>query len=313
GLGGGLGLRKTGPAAVIDNEFRRNLANNALSGGGLGGACAIEGGYQNQPIMLQGNIFNDNSGSLTTDADPGSATSAIALIGDNLAAPDLPAIDLRNITIDRNRILGSGQNLPVDTPPNNFAISIQGADLFTITNNVIAGSTLGGIVAIHKLFDSEGNTFETRGAIHNNTFYANGDYGLWLLSRWTTSALSLVNNSIVSHTFGIEGEDLYGPAAPVTLSYTLFYSNSQEIGPDADDSITSTHTIVGNPQFLSPTAYDFHLMPNSAAIDAGDPAGVPPAPAVDIDGALRPYGPRVDVGAYEWQGQGALLPIIIKE
>ena len=23
---------------------------------------AIEGGYQNQPIMLQGNIFNDNSG-----------------------------------------------------------------------------------------------------------------------------------------------------------------------------------------------------------------------------------------------------------
>ncbi len=313
GLGGGLGLRKTGPAAVIDNEFRRNLANNALSGSGLGGACAIQGGYQNQPIMLQGNIFNDNSGSLSTDADPGSATSAIALIGDNLAAPDLPAIDLRNVTIDRNRILGSGRNLPVDTPPNNFAISIQGADLFTITNNVIAGSTLGGIVAIHKLFDSEGNTFETRGAIHNNTFYANGDYGLWLLSRWTTSALSLVNNSIVSHTFGVEGEDLYGPAAPVTLSYTLFYSNSQEIGPDADDSITSTHTIVGNPQFLSPTAYDFHLMPNSAAIDAGDPAGIPPAPAVDIDGALRPYGPRVDVGAYEWQGQGALLPIIAKE
>ena len=50
-----------------------------------------------------------------------------------------------------------------------------------------------------------------------------------------------------------------------------------------------------------------------AYLQHGDPAGVPPAPAVDIDGALRPYGPRVDVGAYEWQGQGALLPIIIKE
>lgn len=313
GLGGGLGLRKSGTIAVIDNEFRRNLANNALSGGGLGGACAIEGGYEDQPIVMQDNHFVDNSGSLATDADPGSATSAIALIGDNLAAPNLPAIDLRNITIDRNRILGSGRNLPVDSPPNNFAISIQGADLFTITNNVIAGSTLGGIVAIHKLFDIGGQTFETRGVIQNNTFYGNGDYGLWLLSRWPTSALSLVNNSIVSHTYGIEGNDLYGPADPVTLSYTLFYSNSQDIGPDADDSITSTHTIAGNPQFLNPAAYDFHLMPNSAAIDAGDPAGVPPAPAVDVDGAPRPYGPRVDVGAYEWHGQGAILPVIAKQ
>ena len=313
GLGGGLGLRESGTIAVIDNEFHRNLANNALAGSGLGGACAIEGGYGDRPIVIQDNHFVDNSGSLATDADPGSATSAIALIGDDLAAPQRDIIGLRNVTIDRNHILGSGRNLPVGTPPNNFAISIEGTDLFTITNNVVAGSTLGGILAIHKLFDSEGQTFETRGAVHNNTFYANGDYGLWLLNRWPTSALSLVNNSIVSHTFGVEGEDLYGPAAPVTLSYTLFYSNSQNIGPDADDSITSTHTIAGNPQFLNPVAYDFHLMPNSAAIDAGDPAGIPPAPAVDIDGAPRPYGPRVDVGAYEWQGQGALLPIIAKE
>lgn len=313
GLGGGLGLRQSGTIGIIDNEFRRNLANNALTGSGLGGACAIEGGYEDQPIWMQQNDFVDNSGSLATDDDPGTATSAIALIGDDLAAPDRQIIALRNVTIDGNRILGSGQNLPVDILPNNFAISIQGTDLFTITNNVVAGSTLGGIVAIHKLFVIEDQTIETRGAINNNTFYGNGDYGLWLLSRWTTNALSLTNNGIVSHTFGVEGEDLYGPAAPVTLSYTLFDNNLQDIGPDADDSITSTHTIAGNPQFLNPMVYDFHLMPNSAAINAGDPAGVPPAPAVDIEGAPRPYGPRVDVGAYEWHGQGAFLPVIVKQ
>ena len=156
---------------------------------------------------------------------------------------------------------------------------------------MIAGSTLGGIVAIHKLFDSEGNTFETRGAIHNNTFYANGDYGLWLLSRWTTSALSLVNNSIVSH-IRHRRRGSVRPSRSCHPWLHAFYGNSQEIGPDADDSITSTHTIVGNPQFLSPTAYDFHLMPNSAAIDAGGRPAMPPAPAVDIDGALRPYGAR---------------------
>ena len=53
-------------------------------------------------------------------------------------------------------------------------------------------------------------------------------------------------------------------------------------------------------------------MPNSLAIDAADPAGVPPAPNHDIDDVDRPYGKRVDVGAYEWHGQGAILPIVQK-
>ncbi len=128
----------------------------------------------------------------------------------------------------------------------------------------------------------------------------------------TGGAISLVNNTIVSHTYGIEGVDLFGPSEAVVLDYTLLYGNTEDVGPEAGESITNTHTVAGNPHFLAPETYDFHLMPNSAAIDGGDPAGVPPAPAMDIEGAPRPYGPRVDIGAYEWRGQGALLPVILK-
>ncbi|MCA9523680.1 MAG: right-handed parallel beta-helix repeat-containing protein, partial [Myxococcales bacterium] len=49
--------------------------------------------------------------------------------------------------------------------------------------------------------------------------------------------------------------------------------------------------------FVNPTSYDLHLLPNSPAIDKGDPTL---APAIDIDGTPRPVGSAIDLGAYEW-------------
>lgn len=310
GMAGGLGALDCVRTVIADNLFEHNLGGATLNSGGLGGALSVTYGDQ---VLIRRNLFRGNSGQIAAVDDDGQATSVLALVGSDLQAPSQPMIDLTNVAVTENYLLDSGQGVAVGTAPQNFAIQVQATDQFTIANNVIAGSTLGGIVAIYATVPvTEGVRPETHGTIRNNTVANNGKYGLWLLNRWRGETLTAVNNIITGHTYGAEGEDLYGPASPVDLRYTLFYSNTANIGPTTGDSITSTHSFDSDPRFLAPLTHDYHLLPNSPAIDAGDPAGVPPAPAIDIDGAARPYGPRVDAGAVEWQGQGAFLPVFMK-
>jgi hypothetical protein len=47
---------------------------------------------------------------------------------------------------------------------------------------------------------------------------------------------------------------------------------------------------------------DYHLSPNSPYIDIGNPA-YGSNPRVDLDGNPRIVGVRVDIGAYEFQGE----------
>ncbi|MHC4316895.1 MAG: right-handed parallel beta-helix repeat-containing protein, partial [Planctomycetota bacterium] len=44
---------------------------------------------------------------------------------------------------------------------------------------------------------------------------------------------------------------------------------------------------------------DYHLLPGSACIDAGDSSAVPPSVTTDLDGNLRIRGQAVDMGVYE--------------
>ena len=59
---------------------------------------------------------------------------------------------------------------------------------------------------------------------------------------------------------------------------------------------------VGDPLFLNPSGADFHLQPNSPAIDQGSAVD---APADDLDGRLRPWDgdgngtAEYGIGAYE--------------
>ena len=133
---------------------------------------------------------------------------------------------------------------------------------------------------------------------------------------WLNSAIFLSHASdvsIVNNTFAaLPSHALYiGEGNTVFVQNNLFYDIRQvHWGPttqltadyngwfDAVDRLLGAHDTVGrDPRFLS--AGDYHLRGSSPAVDVGgNGAGVP---ARDFDDNPRPYGPYVDLGAFEVQ------------
>lgn len=86
---------------------------------------------------------------------------------------------------------------------------------------------------------------------------------------------------------------------------TCFTSNA-DVLKDLD---TNSLVVPANaPMFVDAANGDFHLVPNSAAINAGADLSAE-IPAVDFDGITRPQGSAWDIGAYEFvQGTPLIAP-----
>ena len=80
--------------------------------------------------------------------------------------------------------------------------------------------------------------------------------------------------------------------AGVTTDYNVWYAGAK----------VGTHDKVAPSGFIDPAAFNFHIGPLSAAVNAADPAN---APAADIDGEARPSGTAPDAGADEVTGSAA--------
>ncbi len=103
--------------------------------------------------------------------------------------------------------------------------------------------------------------------------------------------LHAYNTIIAGQTRGVY--DAHPGNSTVVLDHTLWHGNVT----DADSSVVRTADVYGDPAFLAPTAYDYHIGAASAARDAGAAVGV----TEDFDGEARPYGPAPDIGADEWR------------
>jgi parallel beta-helix repeat protein len=173
---------------------------------------------------------------------------------------------------------------------------IRWQDDYLFTNNVLVGNqaTLGGGLVLDEVKE---------GTLTNNTLYDNGEIGVLVGGG---APLTLTNNIIVSHTVGISVTE----GATATVRYTLWHDNDTDIG--GGGTISHTQPVYGDPAFVAPSGHDYHLTIGSAARDAGDPAGVPPAPDHDRDDVARPQGMAVDIGAYEWRGYYQYLPLVAK-
>jgi hypothetical protein len=130
-----------------------------------------------------------------------------------------------------------------------------------------------------------------------------GGQGVFLSSGATAW---MTNTIVASHTVGIYADN----GCTVTLEATLWGDGAWANGTRKGGSgiINDGEIIViGNPAFVDPDSGDYHIGPGSDAIDAGLAAGV----TTDVDGDMRPIGPRFDIGADEaWRW--VFLPLVLR-
>lgn len=192
---------------------------------------------------------------------------------------------------------------------NNSAISTEGID---VTGGVVTYSyatSSGGPSSGNPV----GRMYMANCVVANNlaqTSHADGTGGIR-----TTSAATVKNTVIWNNMRGNASQDLQW-STNYTFPYTYCACKSVSASDFALDSTNMVLDTTTLPQFVSPSSMvgassiatdlsnlnaDWHVMPNSPLIDAGDPntAFITYLPATDMDGNPRIGNNRADIGAYE--------------
>jgi hypothetical protein len=165
--------------------------------------------------------------------------------------------------------------------------------------------------------------------ISNLTLYRGGGayqgtlYNCILSGNRVTSMLSLnalgggaygstLYNCTVVSNLAVGGGGIYGGWA----YNSIIYFNSAAIGPNwTNTSLVNccstalpynSNFITNDPSFVNPAGGDYHLRSNSICINSGN--NVWTTNSTDYDGNPRIVAGLVDIGAYEYQGPGSVLP-----
>jgi cysteine-rich repeat protein len=211
-----------------------------------------------------------------------------------------------DITIENNLVTESDLGLEVGAE--NRAIVTTG---IIVRDNVLIANDKAGLV-FGGFASSVGRVRNC--AFLNNTLYHNDTLGIGFGELWIQYAEDNVvrNNVIVATAQGrlVTSDDgNVGTLLDYNLWFTPGGASAAEFmwngtlyagfaayraatGEDASSLFT-------DPLLVAPDAGDVHLFAGSPAINAGDPAFMPGVGEVDLDGAPRVNGPRVDVGADE--------------
>ncbi|MEA3475001.1 MAG: choice-of-anchor Q domain-containing protein, partial [Candidatus Cloacimonadota bacterium] len=97
-----------------------------------------------------------------------------------------------------------------------------------------------------------------------------------------------------------------GDPNTVTISYTNIEDSINAINTNNNGTINWLEGNIDSiPQFVGGDPFSYELLPGSPCIDAGNPdtTGLN-LPELDLAGQPRIYNGIIDIGAYEWQGQG---------
>ena len=184
----------------------------------------------------------------------------------------------------------------------------------TMKSNVISGNAAdwyGGGVAADGTMEGYPGTLSINDVIVDNQTNGNGS-GVYL-----DGPANLLHTTIVSNTGG-DGSGVYVTGDVVTLTNiiladqpvgihvttwttativngVLWHNTPVTLSQEAGPVVTVQNQCQGNPAFVNPSAWDYHIGATSAAVDAGIEAGI----TMDMDGEARPFDAGPDLGADE--------------
>lgn len=214
---------------------------------------------------------------------------------------------IENALVERNVIYDNGLG-------GGSGINMDGGVGGVIRNNLLYGNHASGI----SLYRIDGGGGASNNLVINNTIIQASD-GRWAINIRDGSTGNTLRNNILysAHAFrgviSIDAASRPGFSSDHNSVMSRFstdgggsvisFASWQALGYDAHSFLATLAD-----HFVAPGS-DHHLLATSPALDAGTATG---APAVDLEGAPRPVGGGVDVGAYELQllscGDGDLDP-----
>jgi len=263
--GGGIGIYHNSVVTLSDNDVVNNVVVCSPSEECSGGGVWMEGAtLAMMDNLLQGNVAS------TRGAGRGGGIFVAA----------------GQLLMEGNLVISNTASLSATAFAAGGGLYINASASFTLTNNLFADN--------HANTQGSGLGFQgskwnpTSGHLIHNTVADNGGSGQGIsIGPYTT--LALTNTILSGHTTGIT----VTAGSTATLEATLWWNNGTNVG--GGGTVYTTTDVYGDPLFVDPATWDYHITGDSAALDAGVDAGV----STDLDGEARPADTGFDIGADE--------------
>lgn len=279
GSGGGLFIRTTdSDISLADSVFELNTVvgggSDPFDGGG-GGAMLLSDGNGN--VNVSGSVFSDN------DAEGGGGLIVVTVNGNG---------SVSGCVIDSNQAESAG------------GVGMLGfASRIVFVNNIVRRNiALGPNGAGGAALQTANQPID----VVHNTFFDNAATKGGGLIVGSQDAINLFNNLFAENSASAgTGVDIFvlalTPSPTISLFNNIFSEFCVETGScdPVDLGGTQGGNLIGvDPLLMDPGNGNFHLLPGSPAINAGNPAA-PSLPATDFEGDARVQGPAPDIGADE--------------